>query len=70
MSVSIQDIPYVNLDMSMLPMFILYNIQHMVVEEIKAHEHFIYDQLKQSKNRVTTLETKLADQDKQTEELW
>ena len=37
----IQDITYVEVDMFVLPMFILYNIQQVVVDEIKVREHTV-----------------------------
>ena len=42
----VQDIAYVEVDWSVLPMFLLHNIQQDTIEEIKAREHTVYDQLR------------------------
>ena len=57
----IQDIGYLGLYMSILPMFMLHNIQHAAVEEIKPQEHTVCDQLKQTKNTMLSLQNQLED---------
>ena len=55
----VSDISHVMVDMFMLPMFLLHNIQQDVVEEIEALEHMVYDELKQSKRTMYSLQSHL-----------
>ena len=59
LNTTMQDIAYVGLDMSMLPMFTLHTIQQTTIKEIKAWEHVVCDQLMQLKNIVSLLQSQL-----------
>ena len=51
--------------MPMLPMFILHNIHQVEVEEIKAQEHVVYDQINNSKSTMSTFQCKLEEKENQ-----
>ena len=55
----VSDISHVMVDMFMLPMFLLHNIQQVVAKEIKAHDHMVYDELKQSNRTMSLLQSRL-----------
>ena len=42
----IKDIAHVSVDFTVIPMFLLHNIQHVAVDEIKAREHAMFEHLK------------------------
>ena len=66
LNTTIHDISYVGLYIIFLPMFILHNIQHVGVREIKAWEHAACNQLKQLKRTVYLLQIQLEDKEKKT----
>ena len=55
----IKDIGNVSVDFSVIPIFLLHNIQHATVDEIEARERVVVEKLKHSKNMMASLKTKV-----------
>ena len=53
---TIQSLDYVGLDISSLLLFIVHNVLNGAKKQPKDREHIVYEQLKQSKTKVTNLE--------------
>ena len=65
----IKDIGHVSVNFSVIPMFLLHNIQQAVVYEIKEREHYLVWQLKHSNNIIAYLNTKVKETEKKTHRL-
>ena len=66
----VQGINYVNLDISILPPFIMHTVLNQAIKDTKAREHMVYEQLKQSKTTVTNLEAESVIVVEKKEQLW
>ena len=55
----IKDIGHVSVSITVIHVFLLHNIQQATVDEIKAREHVVVEQLKHSKNIIVSIQTKV-----------
>ena len=55
----INDIGHASIDFYLIPMYLLHNIQEVVVDELNEREHVVFEQLKHSNNTVTSLKKKM-----------
>ena len=56
MNVKAHNLSFIELNMSILPIFMLHNIQQKAAEEIKIHEETMYSTMKKFRSQATDLE--------------